>query len=102
MLYPFAPHICEEFWQYLGEKTTITYAPIPKIDHKYLVEDTKTYIIQVNGKLRSKMNLPKTITKDQIIKLAKQDPKVQKFLIGDIINVIFVPEKLLNIVVEKK
>ena len=101
MLYPFAPHISEEFWQYLGEKDTITFAPIPKIDPKYLVEETNIYIIQVNGKLRARMELSKKITEDQIIKLAKENPQVKKHLTSDIIKTIFVPEKLLNIVIKK-
>jgi leucyl-tRNA synthetase len=101
MLYPFAPHISEEMWQYLGGKTTIAYEPIIKVDPKYLKENIKTYIIQVNGKLRAKMNLSKNITEDEIFKLAKENPQVQKHLIGNIIKTIFVPEKLLNIVIKK-
>jgi len=102
MLYPFAPHISEEFWQYLGEKDTITFAPIPTVDPKYLVEEKNVYIIQVNGKLRAKMELSKKITEEQIIKLAKENPQVKKHLTTDIIKTIFVPEKLLNIVIKKK
>jgi len=101
MLYPFAPHISEEFWHYLGATTTITFTPFPRVDEKYLVEDTKTYIIQINGKLRAKMELSKDISEDEIIKLAKQDPNIQKHLTSDIIKTIFVPEKLLNIVIKK-
>ena len=101
MLYPFAPHISEELWQYLNETESLTFIPIPKVDPKYLQEDMSTFIIQVNGKLRAKLDLSKDITEEEIIKLAKQTPQVQKHLIGDIIKTIFVPQKLLNIVVKK-
>ncbi len=101
MLYPFAPHISEEFWQYLGEKNTITYASIPKVDPKYLVEESCIYVIQVNGKLRASIKSSKKITEDQIIKLAKENSNVKIHLTGDIIKTIFVPQKLLNIVVKK-
>lgn len=101
MLYPFAPHISEEFWQYLGEKSTIAYASIPKVDPKYLVDENCTFAIQVNGKLRATLELSKTITEEEIIKLAKENPNVQNHLTGQIIKTIFVPQKLLNIVVKK-
>jgi leucyl-tRNA synthetase len=101
MLYPFAPHICEEFWQHLGEKDTITYAPVPKVDSRYLSENTCTYVIQVNGKLRASMDLSINITEEQILKLAKENSNVKNHLTGQILKTIFVPKKLLNIVVKK-
>ncbi|NGX51963.1 MAG: Leucine--tRNA ligase [Candidatus Anoxychlamydiales bacterium] len=101
MLYPFAPHISEELWQYLGETETLTFRSIPIVDLKYLQEDQKTYVIQINGKLRARMDLSKDITKDEILELAKRLPQVEKHITGDIIKTIFVPEKLLNIVVKK-
>lgn len=101
MLYPFAPHISEELWQHLGETSTLTFTPIEAVDLKYLIEDNTTYIIQINGKLRAKMELSKDTTKEEILNLAKQNPQIQKYLTNDIIKTIFVPEKLLNIVVKK-
>ncbi|NGX34106.1 MAG: Leucine--tRNA ligase [Candidatus Anoxychlamydiales bacterium] len=102
MLYPFAPHISEELWQCLGESETLTFTPIFEVDPKYLQEDKTTFIIQVNGKLRARLELIKDITKDEILDLAKKIPQIQKHLTGDIIKTIFVPEKLLNIVVKKE
>jgi len=100
VLYPFTPHFAEECWEHLGEKETITFHPFPKVEEKYLVEDSVTYVIQVNGKVRSRVEKPKGISKEEIIAHAKQDPQVKKHLLGDIIKEIFVPDKLLNLVVK--
>lgn len=99
-LYPFAPHIAEEIWHHLGEKETITYAPFPKIEEKYLIDDTAVYVIQVNGKLRARLELPKGKTQKEILDLAVKDPGVARHVTGEIANVIYVPNKLLNIVVK--
>jgi leucyl-tRNA synthetase len=100
MLSPFAPHISEELWELLGEKESLTFASLPKVDKKYLLEDTLTYIIQVNGKLRARLDLSKDITKDEIVTIAKDDENVKKHLNGTIVKTIFVPKKLLNIVIK--
>ena len=101
VLYPFAPHISEELWEHLGETTPLAYYPLFKVEPKYLVEDKVTYIIQINGKLRARIVLSKDTTKDEVLELAKKDPNVQRHLGADIIKTIFVPQKLLNIVVKK-
>jgi leucyl-tRNA synthetase len=100
MLYPFAPHIAEELWQALGEKHSITYAPIPPIDPTYLIDDIATYVIQINGKLRARFERPKDQTEDQILSHIRQLPELQKFLEGEILKTVFVPNKLLNIVLK--
>jgi leucyl-tRNA synthetase len=99
-LHPFAPHIAEEIWQRLGENSSIAHAPLAKIEEKYLIEDTAIYVVQVNGKLRGRLELPKGKTQEEILDLAKNDPAVAKHISGTIANVIFVPNKLLNIVVK--
>lgn len=100
MLYPFAPHITEELWQYLGEKEVITYAPLPVVDPKYLEDDSVIYIVQVNGKLRGRYDLPKDKSKDELMALVKENPEITKHIVGEIIKIIYVPNKLLNIVVK--
>jgi leucyl-tRNA synthetase len=100
MVYPFAPHIAEELWEQLGEKESITYVPIPAVDPKYLVDETATYIVQVNGKLRGRFELPKDRTEEELMELVRQNPEMEKHLVGEILKTIFVPNKLLNIVLK--
>ncbi len=95
----FAPHICEEAWEHLGGTESLAYVPFPKVDPKYLVDETATYVIQVNGRLRNSFELDKGKNKEELLNMAKEDPKVSKYLEGEIRKVIFVPDKLLNIVV---
>lgn len=100
MLYPFAPHICEELWEELGEKEELTYAPLPKADPQYLVDHTALYVIQINGKLRGRFELPKDQTEEQLMQLVRKRPEVEKYLEGEIVKTVFVPNKLLNIVLK--
>ncbi len=99
-LYPLAPHITEEAWEILGEKEVLAFAPFPKADPKYLVEDQITYVIQINGKVRAKHSGAKGLSKEEMLKIAKQNPQVERYLTGEIVKEIFVPDKLLNIVVK--
>jgi len=99
-LYPFAPHITEEMWEQLGEKKNLCYEPLMKIEPQYLVDETAIYVVQVNGKLRGRLELPKGKTREEILQLAKNDPTVAKHIAGEIANVIYIPDKLLNIVVK--
>ncbi len=100
LLSPFAPHIAEELWRMLGKKEELSYVPFPQYDIKYLEDAVVTYVIQVNGKLRGRVDLPKDQTEEVIVQLAKDHPNVIKFLDGkEMKKVIFVPNKLLNIVV---
>ncbi len=99
MVYPFAPHIAEEMWQELtGSSESITYAPIPPINEEYLVDETAVYVIQINGKMRGRFDLPKNKTESELLALVKAQPEVEKHLIGEIVKTVFVPNKLLNIV----
>lgn len=100
VLAPFAPHLAEECWEILGEKPSIAFAPFPKWDPAFLVEDSFTYVVQVNGKVRGSFDLPKGQSKDHLIELAKAEPKIAKHIAGNIVKVIFIPDKLLNIVVK--
>ncbi|GAB4185088.1 MAG: leucine--tRNA ligase [Simkaniaceae bacterium] len=100
VLYPFAPHIAEELWERLKEKEPLTYAPFPKYEKKYLIDEELTYVVQVNGKVRGKELLPTGKSKEELIEIAKNKPNVQKFLDGEIVKVIFVPNKLINFVVK--
>ncbi|MDO4781027.1 MAG: leucine--tRNA ligase [Candidatus Saccharibacteria bacterium] len=100
ILAPFAPHITEELWHELGHADSIHVDHWPKWDEAYLTADTMTIIVQVNGKLRAKLELPADADKAAVEVAALADEHVQKFL-GEKTpaKVIYVPGRLVNIVV---
>lgn len=99
MLAPIAPHIGEELWNRLGNDDTITYQPWPTYDESLLVDAEVEIVVQVNGKVRAKMNIPKDTSKDEMEALALQDENVKLSIEGKgIKKVIAVPQKLVNIV----
>ena len=99
VLYPFAPHIAEEAWELLGETKRLTYTPYPTYDPKYLIDSTALYVVQINGKVRGKWELPKDKTEQEILSFIQTQPQIAKYLEGAIEKVIFVPNKLINIVI---
>ncbi len=98
-LYPLAPHIACELWEGLGQEEPLEYKSFCDFDPKFLVESTATYIVQVNGKLRGRFNLPKDQSEEAIVALAKENKTISKHLEGDLVKTIFVPNKLINFVV---
>ncbi|MDN3508707.1 MAG: leucine--tRNA ligase [Candidatus Neptunochlamydia sp.] len=100
VLSSFAPHLAEECWEHFGHQQSLMYASFPKTDPKFLTEDSVTYVIQVNGKFRGKWELPKGQIKESLLEAVQKDKKMAKYLTGEIVKVIFVPEKLLNILVK--
>ncbi len=101
LLSPIAPHMMEEIWSKFGHDDSITYAKWPTFDESKLVTDTVDLIIQVNGRLRDKLSVPLDTDKEKVKELALSDEKVQKFLDGkDVVKVIVVPNKIVNIVVK--
>jgi leucyl-tRNA synthetase len=103
LLSPFAPHICEELWQKLGHKNTIAYAPWPEFKEEYLVEESITYPVQVNGKVRANIEVAAENAKNKefVLNLAKEDDNVQRYLDdGTLVKEIFVPERIINFVVK--
>ena len=100
ILAPFAPHITEELWQELGHTDTIHVNHWPKWDEKYLVSDVITIIVQVNGKLRSKLELPADIDQQGVEAAALADANVQKFTNNKPPKkMVYVPGKLVNVVI---
>lgn len=99
MLAPIAPHMSHELWKELGNDDLVLDAPWPQVDEAALVRDSITIVVQVNGKVRCKLEVAANIDKDGAIAAAKADANVQKFLDGNTIRKeIYVPGKLVNIV----
>jgi leucyl-tRNA synthetase len=100
LLSPITPHICEELWQVLKPGTELLDQSWPVTDESALEVDEVEVIIQVNGKLRGKIVIDKSLSKEQVEEMAKENHNVQKFTIGQTIKkIIVVPNKLINIVV---
>ncbi|CAB9544600.1 Leucyl-tRNA synthetase (EC [Bathymodiolus brooksi thiotrophic gill symbiont] len=100
-LSPIAPHLCHHLWQELGNTKAIINEPWPSIDKSALNQEEVQIIVQVNGKLRTKLMLTANADKAQVETQALADEKVAKFTDGKtIIKVIVVPNKLINIVVK--
>ncbi len=101
LLAPFAPHTAEELWERVGEKPSVFNNAYPKYDEKLLKEETITVIVQVNGKLRTTLQVDRNISEEDLKKLAQQDPHVQKHTEGkQIRKAIVVSGKLVNFVVD--
>src|SRR5699024_902847 len=99
LLYPIKLHIGEELWNRLGNEGTITYEAWPSFDESKLVEDEVEVVIQVMGRVRSKVMVSKDMPKEELEALALADEKIQKWIDGKTVRkVIVVPGKLVNIV----
>jgi leucyl-tRNA synthetase len=101
MVAPFAPHIADELWQQLGHDTTVQRDSWPLLDEKYLVQDTVTLAVQVNGKLRGTVDVAADADESTSVETAKQSEKVAAYLEGKtIVKTIYVPKKLISFVVK--
>ena len=101
LLYPIAPHLCEEIWNKLGHQDLLVYEPYPVHDPAKLVEDVIPIVISINGKLREKIEVSADTTDKELEKMALELEKIQKFIEGQtVVKVIVVPKKLVNIVVK--
>ena len=99
-LAPFAPHLGEELWEYLGGEKTLAYEPWPVYDPAALVEDEIEIPVQVMGKLRGRVKIAVAATPAEMEEAAKADAEVAKFLEGKtIVKVIAVPKRMVNFVV---
>ena len=99
ILSPFAPHVAEELWQILGNNKSLAYEPWPPFNEEYLKEDSFSYPVSFNGKMRFNIELPVSLTKDEIIKIVLADERSHKWL-GNATpsNIIVVPNRIVNIV----
>ena len=101
MLYPITPHICFELWKALGNESNIGHAEWVKADEAAMVEDEKLIVVQVNGKVRGKVTVAADADEETVKTVAFADENVKKFTDNtQIVKVIYVPGKLLNVVVK--
>ena len=100
LLCPFAPHVCEEIWEMLGHKELCSLSAWPEYDEAKTVDNTVEVAVQICGKLRATIELPLNCDKDVAIATAKADERVAPFVDGKtIVKEIFVPNRIVNIVV---
>jgi leucyl-tRNA synthetase len=101
MIAPTAPHMAEELWHRIGHTDSVHNQQWPQWDEALAKEDEITLVLQINGKLRDRPTVPASITEEEAKKMALASEKVQPFLQGKtVVNVIYVPGKLVNIVVK--
>ena len=101
ILSPYAPHIAEELWAEIGEEGLLCRQAWPSFDKSLLVDDVKTIVVQINGKVRAKFDVKADTSKDELLSTAKDMDKVKEYTQGKtIIKEIVVPNKLINIVVK--
>ena len=103
VLAPFAPHLAEELWSRLGHPDSLAYAPWPAYDPALCVDETVTVAVQVNGKLRATLELPRGADQAAAQAAALADARIQRYVDGGAIRkVIHVPDKLLNLVIASR
>jgi leucyl-tRNA synthetase len=101
LLSPFTPHIAEELWEALGHKESITYASFPEYIEAYTVENTCTYAVSFNGKMRFTVELPVDMSREDVDAHVRGLEQTAKYVAGgNIVKVIVVPGKIVNIVVK--
>ncbi|RDV39835.1 leucine--tRNA ligase [Bradymonadaceae bacterium TMQ3] len=99
MLAPYAPHTAEELWERLGHEPSVINAPWPSFEEQWLEDDSYELAVQVMGKLRGEITVPKDADEEAVVALARANPKVEEHLAGKTIRrVIFVPGRILNFV----
>ncbi len=100
LIEPYAPHMAEELWSALGHTQSVSKAPFPEYDEKYLKENTFLYPVSFNGKMRFKLELPVDLSKEEIEKRALEAQESQRWIEGKTVRkVIVVPNRIINIVV---
>lgn len=97
---PFAPHVADELWHQLGHSLSVHVDSWPAYDEQYLVSETITIVVQVNGKVRAQLELPVDCNEEQVTTIARKDEKVKSYLEGkELRKTIFIPNKLISFVV---
>jgi len=99
LLSPYAPHLGEELWQTLGHKESLAYQPWPEWDEELTKEELVTVVIQINGKVRSRMEIPAGTGEEEMISQALENERIKELLAGlTVRKTIAVPDKIVNLV----
>jgi leucyl-tRNA synthetase len=99
MLSPMAPHIAEELWQRLGHAESVAYVPWPDADPAYLGADVVEIAVQVNGKVRGRVQVPAEAGEAEVVAIAKADENVRRHLEGrPLRRTVYVPRRIVNFV----
>jgi leucyl-tRNA synthetase len=101
ILCPFAPHLGEEIWNFLGHSETLTFEKWPEFNSELAKDDLITIAVQINGKTRGTFEVAPEISKEDFFALVKADEKIAKYLAGTIVKEIYVPGKICNFVVKE-
>ena len=101
MVSPLAPHIAEELWSVLGHTETITFEPFPEFDEQWLVDDTVEVPVQINGKVKARIDVAADASKDDLEAAALADERVAALVAGkNVVKVIAIPGRMVNLVVK--
>ena len=101
LLHPVAPHVTEEWWEQLGEEPFLLEAPWPEYDPELATSQRVTLVVQVNGKVRGRLDVERGEGEAGALALARQDEKIRPWVEGkEIARAVFVPDRLLNLVVD--
>ena len=101
MVSPLAPHIAEELWAKLGGSGTITFEPFPTFEERLLIDDTVELPVQINGKVKARINVATDASKDDTEKAALADERVAELVAGkNVVKTIVVPGRMVNLVVK--
>ena len=96
---PFAPHVADELWQQLGNKSSVQKDSWPEWDNKYLNQAKITVVVQVNGKLKGEITIASGSSQADVEKLVREDEKIASYLISGVKKTIYIANKLINFVV---
>jgi leucyl-tRNA synthetase len=101
MLSPFIPHLADELWSVVGGKGSLVEQPWLEYDKRYAESRTRTIVVQVNGRVRSHIEVSGSLAEEEVKKLALEDERLQRHLEGKVIRkTVYVPDKIFNLVVE--
>ena len=99
LVQPFAPHMAAELWRQLGHDSQLDFVDWPDFDDAKIMQDTMTIVVQVNGKVRAKLQVATSASEDKIKQLALSEESVMRYVVGEPKKVIYVKNKLVSVVI---